>query len=124
MFNGIASFHSSFQTLPQGTPRRKLESGDTDISHSDISSPGLVLLWRGVRMRTVKRAAQQSGKQPAAWQAAAAYGCDMALLEEYLAMTPEQRVQAHRSALALAEQLRAAMEKSVERSGNIVKAAA
>jgi hypothetical protein len=75
-------------------------------------------------MDTVKRAAQRSGKQPAAWRAAAAHGCDMELLEEYIAMTPEQRVQAHRSALALAEQLRAGMEKSVERSGKNVKASA
>ena len=75
-------------------------------------------------MYMVKRAAQRSGKQPAAWQAAAAYGCDMELLEEYIAMTPGQRVQAHRSALALAERLRVGMEKSVERSGNTVKAAA
>ena len=50
-----------------------------------------------------------------AWKAAEAYGCDMSLLEDNLRMTPQQRIQAHRSALALAERLRTAMEKFHER---------
>ena len=65
----------------------------------------------------MKRTIQQPRQRPDAWQTAADYGCDMELLESHLAMTPAQRVQAHRSALALAERLRAAMEQTVERSG-------
>ncbi len=74
-------------------------------------------------MRLVKRPAQRHDKQPDAWQAAADYGCDMELLEEHLAMTPAERVRAHASALALAEKLRAAMEKKVEQSGSTSQAA-
>lgn len=74
-------------------------------------------------MRLVKRPEQRHDKQLDAWQAAAAYGCDMELLEEHLAMTPAQRVRAHASALALAEKLRAAMEKTVEQSGSTSQAA-
>jgi hypothetical protein len=49
-------------------------------------------------------------KPPAvtAWEAAAAYGCDMALLERNLRMTPAQRVAAHSQALALVKALRQA----------------
>lgn len=43
-----------------------------------------------------------------AWEAAAASGCDMALLEWNLRMTPAQRVQAHQQALALVKALRRA----------------
>lgn len=59
-------------------------------------------------MRVVKHGAQHPGKQPDAWQAAAAYGCDMALLERNLRMTPAERVEAHRQALALVKVLRQA----------------
>jgi hypothetical protein len=75
-------------------------------------------------MRLVKQAAQQRSKQSDAWREAEAYGCDMELLEEHLAMTPAQRIRAHASALALAEKLQAAMEKTVEQSGSTSKAAA
>ena len=51
-----------------------------------------------------------------AWKTAAAHGCDMALLADNLAMTPPQRIQAHRNALALVERLQAAGEKTRERS--------
>jgi hypothetical protein len=72
----------------------------------------------------VRHTAQQHCKQSDAWLAAAEYGCDMELLEEYLAMTAAERVRAHASALALAEKLRAAMEKTVEQSGSTSKAVA
>lgn len=72
----------------------------------------------------MKGSTRQHSKQSDAWQKAAAYGCDMELLEEHLAMTLAQRVRAHASALALAEKLRAAMEKTVEQSGSTSQAAA
>ena len=56
----------------------------------------------------MKRAAQRSGRQPAAWQAAAAHGCDMALLERNLKLTPVKRVEVHSQALALVKALRRA----------------
>ena len=68
-----------------------------------LSSPGDC-----VRMRLVKRTAQQHRKQSDAWQAAADYGCDMALLERNLRMTQAQRVVAHNQALALVKALRQA----------------
>ena len=45
-----------------------------------------------------------------AWQAAEDYGIDMSLIEDRLAMTPEQRIDAHQSALNLALELREAMK--------------
>ena len=56
----------------------------------------------------LKRTTQQRSKRPDAWQAAAEYGCDMALLERNLRMTPAQRVAAHSQALALVKALRQA----------------
>jgi len=53
-----------------------------------------------------------------AWGAARRYGCDMALLEANLQMTPRGRVRAHRHALALAEKLQLAMQSRDERSRN------
>jgi hypothetical protein len=43
-----------------------------------------------------------------AWAAAAAYGCDMNLLEASLRRTPTERIDVHESALALVEALQAA----------------
>jgi len=43
-----------------------------------------------------------------AWAAAAAYGCDMNLLEASLRRTPAERIRVHRRALALVEALQAA----------------
>ena len=40
-----------------------------------------------------------------AWDAAALFGCDMALLEDSLRMSPAQRVIAHQQALNLVEEL-------------------
>jgi hypothetical protein len=45
-----------------------------------------------------------------AWKAAEAYGCDMALLERNLKLTPAQRIRAHSQALNLAVTLRKAKE--------------
>ncbi len=59
-------------------------------------------------MHSVKRTNGQPDTQPDAWQAAAEYGCDMALLERNLKMTPAQRAEAHRQALALVRVLRRA----------------
>ncbi len=50
-----------------------------------------------------------------AWKAAEAYGCDMASLEHTLSLTVAQRIQAHRSALALAERLQEAAKRSKAR---------
>jgi len=52
---------------------------------------------------------QRQSAEPDAWKEAEAYGCDIALLEENFRMTPKQRIQAHRSALALVEKLEEAM---------------
>lgn len=46
-----------------------------------------------------------------AWKAAAAYGCDMELLESNLKKTPAERVSAHNRALNIAFNLREAMDK-------------
>jgi|HubBroStandDraft_5_1064220.scaffolds.fasta_scaffold526513_2 hypothetical protein len=56
------------------------------------------------------RANNRSKSAPAkdAWAAAAAYGCDMNLLEASLRRTPAERIRVHRSALALVEALQAA----------------
>ena len=43
-----------------------------------------------------------------AWAAAAAYGCDMNLLEISLRRTPTERIRAHQDALSLFEALQAA----------------
>jgi hypothetical protein len=43
-----------------------------------------------------------------AWAAAAAYGCDMNLLELSLRRTPAERLRVHQSALDLVEALQAA----------------
>ncbi len=45
-----------------------------------------------------------------AWSAAA-YGCDMSLLESNLRKTPQERIRAHDRALAAALGLRTAMER-------------
>jgi hypothetical protein len=50
-----------------------------------------------------------------AWTAAAAYGCDMSLLEASLRRTPAERVRVHRSALALFEALQAAGKRLYDR---------
>ena len=49
--------------------------------------------------------------QSSAWAAAAAYGCDMSLLESNLRKTPQERMQAHARALNAALALRQAMER-------------
>ena len=43
-----------------------------------------------------------------AWKIAEAYGCDMALLERNLRMSPAKRVETHSQALALVKALRKA----------------
>lgn len=43
-----------------------------------------------------------------AWDIAAAYGCDMNLLEISLRRTPTERINAHQGALSLVEALQAA----------------
>ena len=48
-----------------------------------------------------------------AWAAAAAYGCDMSLLEINLRKTPYERMRAHARALSAALVLRQAMERRV-----------
>lgn len=50
-----------------------------------------------------------------AWKAAAAYGCDMNLLEASLRRTPAERIRVHRSALALVEALQAAGKRLHDR---------
>jgi len=50
-----------------------------------------------------------------AWAAAAAYGCDMELLEASLRRTPAERIRVHRSALALVEALQAAGKRLYDR---------
>jgi hypothetical protein len=65
---------------------------------------------------------QRQSAKPDAWKEAETYGCDVALLEESLRMTPAQRIEAHRSALALAQRLRAAMEKANAKSRKPSKA--
>jgi len=50
-----------------------------------------------------------------AWAAAAAYGCDMNLLEASLRRTPAERIRVHRSALALVEALQAAGKRLYDR---------
>jgi len=54
------------------------------------------------------KAARTKRRPRTAWEAAEAYGCDMALLERNLKMTPAQRVEAHRQALELVKALRQA----------------
>jgi hypothetical protein len=57
----------------------------------------------------------RSSKAPApgpAWRAAAAYGCDMDLLAESLALTPAERLRLHTIALRRVQQLEAAMKKA------------
>lgn len=49
--------------------------------------------------------------QSSAWAVAAAYGCDMSLLESNLRKTPQERMQAHTRALDAALALRQAMER-------------
>jgi hypothetical protein len=71
----------------------------------------------------VKRFRRQPRKHPDAWQVAAEAGCDMALLADNLAMTPSERVLAHRSALRLVEQLQSAMDQRNERSGKTSRTA-
>jgi hypothetical protein len=55
------------------------------------------------------RASQRRKKKPAhvkdAWATAAAYGCDMNLLEISLRMTPIERIRANQDAVDLAEAL-------------------
>jgi hypothetical protein len=58
-----------------------------------------------------------------AWAAAAAYGCDMNLLEASLRRTPQERINFHESALALVEALQAAgrgLEQPIERENKAV----
>ncbi|MEI6083285.1 MAG: hypothetical protein WCS70_03180 [Verrucomicrobiota bacterium] len=54
------------------------------------------------------KVARTKQRSQSAWEAASAYGCDMALLERNLRMTPAQRVEAHRQALGLVKALRQA----------------
>ena len=49
------------------------------------------------------------------WAAAAAYGCDMNLLEASLRRTPAERIRLHRNALALVEALQAAGKRLYDR---------
>jgi hypothetical protein len=58
------------------------------------------------RSKRGSKAAPKAKKD--AWAAAAAYGCDMNLLEISLRMTPEQRIDANQDALDFAEALEAA----------------
>ena len=58
---------------------------------------------RHQRHLKAKRAATKD-----AWAAAAAYGCDMNLLEASLARSPQERIDVHENALALVEALQAA----------------
>jgi hypothetical protein len=51
-----------------------------------------------------------------AWAAAAAYGCDMNLLELSLRKTPAERIDAHQGALDLVEALQAAGRRRNVRS--------
>jgi hypothetical protein len=55
--------------------------------------------------RRLKRASVPAGD---AWAAAAAYGCDMNLLELSLRMTPLQRIRANQDALDLIDALQRA----------------
>lgn len=50
------------------------------------------------------------------WKAAADYGCDMALLEDSLRMTPAERVRAHQQALNLVEELQRVSDRKHVRS--------
>jgi hypothetical protein len=50
-----------------------------------------------------------------AWAAAAAYGCDMNLLEASLRRTPTERIDVHESAFALVEALQAAGRQLYEK---------
>ncbi|MBM3860393.1 MAG: hypothetical protein FJ395_12170 [Verrucomicrobia bacterium] len=54
------------------------------------------------------KATRRKPNAATAWKAAADYGCDMALLERNIKMTPAQRVAAHSQALALVKALRQA----------------
>jgi hypothetical protein len=47
-----------------------------------------------------------------AWRAAEAYGCDMDLLAESLALTPAERLRLHTIALRRIEQLEAATKRA------------
>ncbi len=53
--------------------------------------------------------------QSSAWAAAAAYGCDMSLIESNLRKTPQERMRAHARALDAARALREAMERRTAR---------
>ena len=50
-----------------------------------------------------------------AWAAAAAYGCDMNLLEASLRRTPQERIDFHEGALALVEALQGAGRRLYEK---------
>ncbi len=55
--------------------------------------------------------AESLSPQASAWAAAAAYGCDMSLIESHLRRTPYERIHAHARALSAALALRQAMEQ-------------
>jgi hypothetical protein len=58
--------------------------------------------------RVNHRAKTTSAARQDAWTAAAAYGCDMNLLEASLRRTPSERIDAHQGALDLVEALQTA----------------
>lgn len=56
-------------------------------------------------------ATDTTGSHPA-WDAAEAYGIDMSLIEDQLRLTPAERIQRHRKALATANMLIQAVKES------------
>lgn len=76
-----------------------------------VVSAGFLLDWQ-----SMQRVVDKAVRSHPAWDAAEAYGIDMSQIETQLRLTPAERIQRHRRALATVNMLIEAVRKSHGRS--------